>query len=209
MSSKIPPRVERRATYGTLTGIFLAIFTGFTMYKSRKGKLVILKPFDLVQVALASYRLGRLVSYDKVFETYRAPFTRTVKDPSGMGMTVEAKGKGARAAIGELICCPICSGTWIAAGLVYGLNLFPRATRTFLAIFSSIGAAEIINAGTAALEWTEQLAREKAGTERASKEQADSAPHEPPKEHSPHDHFTSARVQAFANGLPTAKRRNG
>ncbi|MBI4788997.1 MAG: DUF1360 domain-containing protein [Chloroflexi bacterium] len=173
MASKITPRVERRATYSALTGLFLAIFTGFTMSKSRKGNDVVIKPFDLIQLALATFRLGRLVSYDQVFETYRAPFTRTVQDPSGMGMTVEAKGKGARAAIGDLLCCPICSGTWIAAGLVYGLNLFPRATRTVLAIFSAVGAAELLNAATEALQWTGQLARERAGTERAAKLKAD------------------------------------
>ncbi|HEX9075626.1 MAG TPA: DUF1360 domain-containing protein [Anaerolineae bacterium] len=191
MASKLTPRAERRATYGALTGTFLAVFTGFTMFKTRNKKEFLFKPFDLIQLALASYRLGRLISYDKVFETYRAPFTRTIPDPSGAGMTVEPRGRGIRAAIGDMICCPVCSGTWVAAGLVYGLNLFPQATRSFLAIMSSIGAAELINAATEALEWTGQLAREKAGSERASRIEA--------SEHSPHNHF-SARLQPFPAG---------
>lgn len=190
MASKLTPRVEKRATYTTLTGIFMSVFAVFALSTSRKHKRVDLKPFDLVQLGLASYRLGRMISYDKVVETYRAPFTRTVPDPSGAGMTVVPKGKGTRAAIGELIACPICSGTWVAAGLYYGLTLFPQATRAFIAIMSSIGFAEVLNAATEAMEWTGQLAREKAGTERAGHE---------PQEHSVHDHY-AGRVQPFPSG---------
>jgi hypothetical protein len=200
MSIKLSPRSERRATYSTLTALFLATFSGFALYKTRRGGEVRIKPIDLVQLALASYRLGRLVSFDQIFEPFRTPFTRTVKDESGMGMTIEPKGSGFRRAIGDLLSCPICSGTWISAGLVYGLNLFPRATRTFLAIMSSIGAAEILNAATEALEWTGQLARERAGAERAQKEEAT------PREHSPHDHFSSPRMQPFPGGEQPMRR---
>src|SRR5690606_4392915 len=105
-----------------------------------------LRPFDLAQLALATYRLGRLTSYDKVAETYREPFTETVPDPTGAGETVVPEGTGVRRALGELIACPICAGTWIAAALVYGLHLAPRPTRVFLAIMSSIGGAELLNA---------------------------------------------------------------
>ncbi len=185
MANKIPPRLEKRLTYTSLTGIFMGLFALFTFTRGRKHDLVEIKPFDLVQLGLASYRLGRMVSYDKVFEAYRAPFTRTVPDPSGEDMTVVPRGKGTRSAIGELIACPICAGTWIAAGLVYALNLFPSATRTFLAIASSIGLAEVINAATEALQWSGQLAREKAGTERAN--------HDDPHNHTAHDHFAGAQ----------------
>lgn len=190
MASKLSPRVEKRATYTTLTGIFIGAFALFGTWKGRRGKRTAFKPFDLIQVGLASYRLGRMISYDKVAEGYRAPFTRTVPDPSGEGMTVVPKGRGTRAAIGELIACPICAGTWIAAGLVYGMSLFPEGTRTFLAIMSAIGFAEFVNSATEALEWTGQLARERAGTERAS--------HDDPHDHTAHDHH--ARVQSFPTG---------
>jgi hypothetical protein len=108
-------------------------------------------------------------------------------------MTVVPRGTGVRAAIGELICCPICAGTWVAAGLVYGLHFFPEMTRTFLAIMSSIGAAELFNAATEMMEWTGQLARELGGTERTVR-QADES-----KEHSPHDHH-GARMPSFPPG---------
>ncbi len=157
----------RRATYTTLSGIFMALFAAFTML-NRKNKEQRLSPLDYVQLGFASYRLGRMVSYDKVMEGYRAPFVETVPDPSGMGMTTESRGTGARQAIGDLLCCPVCVGTWIAAGLVYALNLVPKQTRIFLNITSSIGLAELLDAATEALEWTGQNQREQAGAERAA-----------------------------------------
>ncbi len=158
---------KRRLTYTTLSGIFMALFAGFNLL-NRKNKEQRLTPLDYIQLGFASYRLGRMVSYDKVMEGYRAPFVETTPDPTGMGMTTEPRGSGVRHAIGDLICCPICVGTWIAAGLVYGLNLLPKPTRVFLNITSSIGLAELLDAATEALEWTGQNQREQAGTERAS-----------------------------------------
>ena len=71
---------------------------------------------------------------------------------------------GARRALGELLSCPICSGTWIAAALVYGLGIVPGPTRAFLAIMSAIGVAELLNAATEALQWTGEAERKQAGS---------------------------------------------
>ncbi len=165
MSPQFDASKQRRTTYTALSGTFFAIFTIFSWIQGRKGKQFELKPYDLTLVGLASYRLGRLVAYDKVAEPYRRPFCETVPDPTGAGDTVMPKGEGWRRAIGELISCPICAGTWIAAGLVYGLNLLPGPTRLLLAIMSSIGVGELFNSLTEALCWSGQASREMAGTE--------------------------------------------
>jgi len=65
--------------------------------------------------------------------------------------------------LGQLITCPICAGTWIAAGLVYALHLMPSATRLFLLINSTVGAAELLNAITESLSWSGEAARKTAG----------------------------------------------
>jgi len=96
-------------------------------------------------------------------EPYRAPFTETIPDDSGAGATVEPTGEGWRRAVGELIACPICTGTWIAAVLVYGLQVLPGPTRALMAIMSVIGIGEVLNAATEALSWHAQLARERVG----------------------------------------------
>jgi Protein of unknown function (DUF1360) len=155
---------ERRATYSILSSVFLSMFGAFALHQRRTREEFKLRPFELIQLAFAAYRLGRMVAYDKVFETYRLPFAKTIPDPTGAGDTTAPRGTGARQALGELITCPICAGTWISAGLVYALQLFPNAARAFLAIFSAIGIAEFLDAATEALQWFGQVEREEAGT---------------------------------------------
>lgn len=159
----LPKLTEERATYIALLSLFLSLFAGFSWYKSRRRQPIALQPFDLALLGFATYRLGWLATYDKVTEPLRRPFTRTQPDPSGAGDTVAPRGKGVQRALGELLSCPICTGTWIAAGLVYGLNLIPDATRGFLGIMSAIGIAELLNAATEALQWTGVAERREAG----------------------------------------------
>ncbi len=173
MTHKNRSVMERRLTYSILSSLFLAVFGAFSFFQSKKKKSFKPTPFELTQLAFASYRLGRMVAYDKIFETYRAPFAQTVQDPSGAGDTTEPRGAGAREVIGELITCPICIGTWIAAALVYFLNLFPAAARTLLAITSSIGIAEFLNAATEAFQWLGQAEREEAGNMEIAKRRED------------------------------------
>jgi hypothetical protein len=160
------PKNQEHAVKLTLIGIFISIFTAFVSRKPKKGQertAFELKPFDLALLGLATFRLGRMVAYDRIAEPLREPFTQTVPDPTGAGETVEPRGEGVRLALGQAISCPICSGTWIAAALVYGLHSLPNPTRLFLAMISSTGIAELLNALTEALSWTAQAARKKAG----------------------------------------------
>ncbi len=163
---------ERKATYSALSTIFLGSFAAFAFYQRRGRKEFRPSALELVQLAFASYRLGRMVAYDKVFEPYRHPFAKTIPDPTGAGETTAPRGTGVRHAIGELLTCPICAGTWISAGLVYFLNLYPSAARAFLAITGAIGAAEFLNSATEAFEWLGQAEREEAGALEVSKRES-------------------------------------
>jgi hypothetical protein len=164
MPSQNNGEIEKQATYFTLTGLFSAIFVAFAaQYKRRHRKKLELRPLDLGLLGMATYRLGHLAANDKVLEFVRKPFTQTVPDESGAGLTVQPKGKGFRHALGELISCPVCAGTWIAAGLVYGLHLIPGPTRVFMTIMGAVGASELLNAVTKALNWSGQAARQEVG----------------------------------------------
>ena len=155
---------ERHATYVALTGLFVALLGAFSLFQHRKGKPDEFKALDLAMLGLATFRLGRLVAYDKVFETERLAFTQTVPHESGAGDTVVAAGTGARQAIGELIACPICAGTWISAVLIYALGVVPGPARIFLRVMAAMGLVEVINAGNEALQWTGEAARIRAGS---------------------------------------------
>jgi hypothetical protein len=152
----------------TLMTIFLSGFVLFIVLMLVYGPglaVFQLGWLELALLTLATYRLSHLLSYDRVMEPVRQFFTETLPDPTGAGETVEPKGEGFQQAIGQWFCCPICTGTWVAAGLVYALYLFPDPTRVFITIMAVIGAAEIINSATEAWSWTGQHARTLSGAQ--------------------------------------------
>lgn len=167
-----PVRLEY-TTKVILTVIFLGMFAGFIYILAvvKPGDLAFdPSPLDLVLLVFATFRLGRMVAYDHVMEPFRSPFARTVTDSTGAGESVEPRGVGVRKAIGQLITCPICAGTWIAALLVYAFYAFPAPTKVFLVILGAIGAAELLNGMMEIFCWGGQYARTMAGEKMLSKE---------------------------------------
>jgi hypothetical protein len=167
-------RSKRRENLTKLSLIFLFLggLVAFIAYMTFWGPgLAAFKLgwIDLVLLTFATYRLGHLVAYDLVMEPFRKLFTKTLPDPTGAGETVEPKGEGFQQAIGQLICCPICSGTWVAALLVYGLYLFPDPMRVFLTMTAAIGGAEILNSAGEALSWTGQHQRTLSGAQMSAR----------------------------------------
>jgi len=148
-----------RATKLTLMSLFLGVMGTFAARLVKRDRDIVLRPFDLLLLGLTSFRIGRMIAFEGVAAPLREAFTETQVDDSGAGQTVVAAGRGPVFVIGELMSCPICMGTWVAAGLVYGMHLFPRPTRVLLAIMSTTGVAEVCYAVTEALEWNAQAAR--------------------------------------------------
>ncbi|GAA3329486.1 hypothetical protein GCM10020331_077740 [Ectobacillus funiculus] len=74
--------------------------------------------FCLFLFALASFRLTRLIVYDKITKFIRNPFIEEVdvQDEDGSVVTyVRIKGRGLRKWIGELLSCYWCTGIWTTA----------------------------------------------------------------------------------------------
>jgi hypothetical protein len=157
MNQALSTTTQERLTKLGLMGLFTALLAAFA--PSREKRPLTLSPLDFTMLSLAVFRLGRMTAFDKVVEPIREPFAETVEDESGAGMTTEATGSGPRKVLGELLTCPICAGTWIAAGLVYGLRILPSPTRLLIAIFSAAGATEIASNAVDAMHWTAQRQR--------------------------------------------------
>ncbi len=169
MADQAPDKTEQYPTKLTLIGIFLTLLGLNAVRESRHPDQAMVTPFELLLLGLAAYRGGRLVAYDDVGAPLRAPFTRTHADGSGAGQTVDAAGNGPRAVIGELISCPTCAGTWITAGLVYGLRIWPVPVRLLLTILATTGIAELLDGLVETLSWTGRAAREQVGTQEQRK----------------------------------------
>jgi hypothetical protein len=150
------------ATKLTLIGTFLTSLAVFSTRLIRREVELNLSPWELLLLGLSSYRVGRIIAYERVAKPIRDPFTETVPDESGKGDTVVAEGRGVRFALGELLSCPTCIATWTGAALYYGLRVVPRPTKAFLAVVSASGVAEIIHLVTEALSWSAEASRRKA-----------------------------------------------
>ena len=101
-------------------------------------------PMDLALFAVATQKLSRVITKEKVTTAFRAPFTE-IEGKGGAGELEERpKGRGLRRAVGELLTCPFCLGTWIASGFIYGYIFSPRVTRTVASIFAVSGVADFL-----------------------------------------------------------------
>ena len=118
------------AGYLALMGAFNALAGAGLLAAHRTGRLperVAVR--DLALAGVATYKLSRLISRDRVTSGLRAPFTRFQGD-AGQGEVDEAaRGRGLRRAVGELLVCPDCLDLWVAAGFTGGLLGAPRVTR--------------------------------------------------------------------------------
>jgi len=121
-----------------------ATFLGLAIFHA-----VELSWFNLILLSLAASFVGRAVAYLKVFEWLRKPFAVVVPHGSGVGETVEPKPglTGWRYVFANLICCPVCAGTWAALVLMY----LPLNVTYVLAVAAG---AWFITYLTEAIEWS-------------------------------------------------------
>lgn len=103
-----------------------------------------IRPFHLLVLVLASFRLAHLVVFDRITEFLRAPFLKAgfTVDESGE-VTVE---KVPANRLGYLVTCYWCTGIWTSALLV-GLRLrFPRVARPLVLVLAVAGAQGLLEA---------------------------------------------------------------
>jgi hypothetical protein len=149
-----------RALKLSLVGAFLAA-TGLAGSRDRRGLAA--DPIDIGLTGLAAHRIGRMIAFEKVAEPLREPFTATVPDGSGADDTVVARGRGLQWALGELLSCPICVGTWAALGLSIGRLILPGPTRFVIRVLAIAGLAELNHVVVERLEWGARLDRREVG----------------------------------------------
>jgi hypothetical protein len=129
-----------------LTTGFAAAIAGGTIAARRSGLRVPerLHTGDVLAAGVATYKLARIISKDKVTTFARAPFTE-YQERAGRGEVEEApRGGQFRQAIGELLTCPYCLGVWIASGFVGGLAAAPRQTRMVIAALDVVAISDAL-----------------------------------------------------------------
>src|SRR3954453_3626052 len=124
--------------YAVLTGAFGASLGGALIAARLTGRELPERwsTQDLVLAGVATHKVSRLITKDKITSALRAPFTR-FQEKAGHGeLEEEARGRGLRYATGELLVCPYCVAQWVAAGFAVGYVHAPRLTRLFAGLYT-------------------------------------------------------------------------
>ncbi len=142
-----PPGDDRPlGSYAVLLSVFGSLTAGFAVWFGRSGRDLPerIETRDLVLLTVASHKLARLLSKDRITSPIRAPFTQP-QGEGGPGEVEEtSRGRGLRRAIGQLLLCPYCLGMWTSAGFVAGLLTLPRFTRWVASVFSIFLGSELL-----------------------------------------------------------------
>lgn len=103
-----------------------------------------ISPWEVVQMAVATHKVSRMIAKDPVTSPLRAPFTRYegVTAPSELGE--EVRGHGLQHSVGELLTCPMCLAQWVATAFCAGLVLTPTPTRLALATFTAVAGSDFL-----------------------------------------------------------------
>lgn len=145
-----PPGEQRPlASYSALTALFGAGVVAATVTNRRAGNRLPerIGAGDLLLIGVATHKVSRLLTRDKVTSFLRAPFTR-FQEPAGHGEVEEApRGSGLQLAVGELLVCPYCLAQWIAAGFVAGYVAAPRHTRAVASVYAAETISDFLQAG--------------------------------------------------------------
>ena len=139
--------------YAVMSAIFNTAFAGALVTASRSGRLPDrIEAGDVVLVGVATHKIARLISKQKVTSFLRAPFTE-LEAKGGPGEVEERpRGGGLRGAVGELLVCPYCLSLWTSGALHVGLIFAPRATRTVASTFTALTVADFLHVAYKAAE---------------------------------------------------------
>jgi len=146
------------ASYAVLLGIyntaFLALLRAVQNSEDRLPEKFNLT--DLLLLSVATHKLSRIISKDRVTSPLRAPFTEYVEPAGQSEIKEKVRGTGMQRAVGDLLTCPWCLSPWVAAGLAFGLVFQPRATRIVAGVFVAATVSDFLHhAADAAKEKSE------------------------------------------------------
>jgi hypothetical protein len=105
--------------------------------------------FDLAVLGLATFKAARTLARDDVASFIREPFVEDASLDSDKERPIQTGGM--RQAVGELVTCPRCVGTWLAAGIAAAEILTPRFGRLLSWSLAIGGVNDWLQAGFSAL----------------------------------------------------------
>ncbi|MHB1835954.1 MAG: DUF1360 domain-containing protein [Solirubrobacteraceae bacterium] len=144
-AASTPPSATGPAHYAAVEAVFaagLGAVVAIARRRERDGAGPI--PLrELPVLALGTFALADVLAKEKVSTWLREPFVREGADHK----PDEPEGDGLRYAIGELLTCTRCVGTWSALALVGLRTVSPAAGRTSASVLALAGANDLMQSG--------------------------------------------------------------
>ena len=138
-----------QSQYAAIMGTYFAGLAGAGLVARALGREAQdLGPIDLAVLGAATFKAARTISRDEVASFIREPF---VEGEAHDGAEDPVETGDLRQAIGELVTCSRCVGTWVAAGLTTTQVVAPRFGRLLAWSLAAAGANDFLQAGFAAL----------------------------------------------------------
>jgi hypothetical protein len=140
-----PTEPQPYAAYAAIAGTFVA---GLGLVAALARRSPPASALELVALSAATFKASRTLSREKVASFVRQPF---VEGESARGEDERPAGEGLQRALGELVLCPRCIGTWSAATLASTQMLSPRFGRALTWTLAAGAANDFLQAGFVAL----------------------------------------------------------
>ena len=148
------PEPRPLGAYATLAAVYAALFGGGIAGAVARGHELPegVGAGELALYGVATHRLSRLLSREKVARFARAPFTEVEEGadaPPAELAEHPRDGSGLYRAVAELLSCTMCLDQWIAGAFVVGHVWAPRATRLAASALAIKSVADGLHLGYA------------------------------------------------------------
>jgi hypothetical protein len=168
----------RPIDYATLSAGYGALLSALVVAARAHGQDPV-RPGELPVLGLATFSLSKLVAKEKVDSWVREPFLE--ERPDGER---RPKGRRLRYAVGELLSCTRCVGTWSAMGLIGIRLLRPKEAQVILPLLATAAINDWLQTGFTTLCAGANMAQKEAGApaREAGEEREERFRHAPPSE---------------------------
>jgi hypothetical protein len=142
-----PEQPQSMAGHAALMAVFTTGLSAVALVFRRSGRNLPerIPAGDIALTAVATYKLSRLISKDKITSFLRAPFIRYKGESERPSeVSEEPRGQGVQRAIGELLVCPYCLAQWVGTGLVSVYLFSPRLARLIASLFTIVSGSDML-----------------------------------------------------------------
>ena len=141
------------AAYAALATGYSALVGAIALTARKTGRRAPrLSVGDLALLGVATFKVSRIVTRDRVTEFIRAPFTQFDRPGKDTEVLDKPVGTGVKRAVGELVSCPFCTSQWVATALTAGWIFAPNATRLAASGLTAVALSDLLQYGHSVLQ---------------------------------------------------------